>query len=158
MFLGWGLSRQWSRQAVLVHEAQQFAEGWLDLVRQGKQQRAHQMTVPADARLHSDQSIAEFYQSNKEVGESLQAMFGHEPLQSLSKMGGAGSLRLKSVAGHWQRGFTDEIVLQYWIGTHAADKPEQSLWITVQRVGAENQPPDWRIGRADGEPPAELAP
>jgi len=155
MFMGWGLSRQWSRQSVLVREAEQFAEGWLQLVRQGKHQRAHQLTVPTDARLHSDQSIADFYQVNKEAGESLQAMFGREPLKSLSATGRAGTPQLKSMAGHSQRGFTDEIVLQYSFGKSAADQPEQSVFITVQRLAAENQPPDWRIGRADGEAPPQ---
>jgi hypothetical protein len=72
-------------------------------------------------------------------------------------MGPAGTFRLKSVASHSQRGFSDEVVLQYALGKSAADEPEKSLWITVQRLGGENQVPGWRISRADGEPPPDLA-
>lgn len=157
LFLGWGLSRQWTRQAVLAREAEQFAEGWLQLVRQGKHQRAHQLTVPPDARLNSDASIAEFYQNNKEAGENLRDLFGREPLKSFLAMGPAGTLRLKSVAGHSQRGFSDEVVLQYALGKSASDAPLQSLWITVERMSGENRIPAWRISRADGEPPPDFA-
>jgi hypothetical protein len=115
------------------------------------------LTVPPDSRLNSDASIAEFYQNNKEAGENLRDLFGREPLKSFLVMGPAGTLRLTSVASHSQRGFSDEVVLQYALGKSAADAPEQSLWITVERLAGENRVPAWRISRADGEPPPDLA-
>jgi hypothetical protein len=155
LFVGWGFTRQWTRQATLAGQAQQFADGWLQLVRDGKQQRADQMTRPAGGRLNSDQSIAEFYKNDKLAGESLQAFFSREPLKSFAAMPPTGAFRCQSVAEFSQNGFVDEVVLQYAYGDSEPDAKEQQLWITVNRQFDERtRLPGWRISRVAEESPS----
>jgi len=155
LFTGWGFTRQWTRQATLAEQARQFADGWLQLVREGKQQKAHQMTGPAGQRLNSDQSIAEFYKTDKEAGENLQSFFSREPLKSLLAMPATGAFRFQSVAEFSQHGFEDEVVLQYAYGDSGPGAKQQQFWITVNRQFDERTKlSGWRIGTVAEEAPS----
>jgi hypothetical protein len=157
LFLGWGLSREVTRNAVLTRQAQEFADGWLVLVRQGKLQRADQMTRPASSRLNGDEAIAEFYASDQEAGDTMKQMFSSEPLQSFVAQGSAATFQFQSVVERSSYGFLDNIVLQYSLST-SADGKQAPLWISVERAGGPGGPPGWRIGRAQGDPPAGATP
>jgi hypothetical protein len=156
LFAGWGLSREWTRQARLQEQARQFAEEWLQLVRDGKLQRAHQYMNPPGARLSSDAAIAEFYRTDAEAGEVMKSLFANEPLKTLSSMRSNGSVEFRALAGQSRRGFSDDVILQYTV--RKSDSAEAvPLWITATRVvDSISKNPGWRIGRAMGEPPTEL--
>jgi hypothetical protein len=150
LFLGWGISREWTRQAVLVRHAEQHANEWLQVVRDGKLQRAHQMTHPPFQRLHSDEAIAQFYNSNQDAGQQLQSFFADEPLKSFLAMPKNGTFRFVAMAEHSRHGFTDEVLLEYEYGDPSTDAEPRHLWIAAIRDGSDRTaPPSWRIGRVD---------
>lgn len=156
LFLGWGLSRQITREGELSRQAQVFANGWLELTRQGKLQRAHQFTLASASRLHSDDSIAEFYAANQDAGDVMKQMFASEPLKTFTGLGPAASFQLQAVAGHSQYGFADDVLLRYSLDQTADGSRKAPLWITVRRtIDPSNGQPDWLISRAEGEPPRE---
>jgi hypothetical protein len=156
LFLGWGLSREFTREAELAQQAQEFADGWLLLVRDGQLQKADQMTRTAASRLHDDAAIAEFYASDKEAGDAVRAMYGRDLMQGFAGAGPAARFQLASVVHHQRLGFTDEITLTYTLTP--IEGPPRTLWLTVERsIDPMNKLPGWRINRADGEPPAVLS-
>ncbi len=157
LFLGWGLSREFTRDAELTRRAQEFADAWLNLVREGKLQRADQMRRPASSRLNSDASIAEYYATDKEAGDEMKATFGRDPLQSFAAIGLAAGFQFQSVANRSRYGFSDDIILRYSLDQSADGSSQAPLWISVERAGGPGGQPGWRISRADGEPPVGLA-
>ncbi len=153
LFAGWGMSREWTRQGELHQHARKFAEGWLELVRAGKLQRAHQFTHSAGSRLNSDAAIAEFYQTNPEAGEMMKTLFTSEPLKSVTSMRDSGSVAFRSVAGKSKHGFTDSVTLQFAVRP-SETSDEMPMWVTVSRTADANaQHPSWQIGSVTGTPP-----
>jgi len=153
LFAGWGLSRQWTREAVLQEQARHFAEDWLKLVRAGHLQRAHQYFLSASSRLSSDEAIAEYYKTEKEAGEMMKSMFASEPMKSVSSMRDRGSVEFRSAIGQWQRGFIDDVVVQFAVRSPESGE-EKPLWITVTRtVDGGSKRSGWQISRASGDPP-----
>jgi|GEM_PF-2520846 hypothetical protein len=156
LFAGWGLSREWTRDARLQRQARQYAESWLQVVREGQIQRADQFTHSPHSRLSSDAAIAEFYKSNKEAAESMKALFSSEPIKTVSSMRSHGSIEFRAVASQSRHGFSDDVTLQFAVRPSESAE-EMPLWITVTRtVGSVSTHPAWQIGRATGDPPAEL--
>jgi hypothetical protein len=157
LFMGWGLSRQFTREAELTRQAQQFAEGWLILVRQGKLQEADQLVRTPDERLHDRAAIAEFYATNQEASDSMKAIFNSDRIKGYTAAGPSATFELVSVDGRTQQGYTDNVVLRYSLGG-ASSGERKPLWITVQRmIDPVNKLPGWRIHRADSEPPTGVS-
>lgn len=157
LFLGWGLSRQLTREAELASQAQRFADGWLILVREGKLQEADQLIRPASERLHDRAAISEFYATDKEAGDTVKSMFGSERMKKFAGAAQAATFEFASVAGRSQHGYNDDIVLQYSLSVDQAAGSRMPLWITVQRsIDPVNKLPGWRISRADFDPPLGL--
>ena len=178
LFLGWGFSREWTRQSKLRSDAQQLAEGWLKLVRDGQLQKAEQLMKLPDQRLSSDAAIADFYKNDAQAGKSLQELFTTEPMKSFVAMGPGGGYRLHAISSQSHRGFTDEVIFQYAFGdplpaagesrettarettaretTARGTTAERYIWVWVARtIDITSQIPGWRIDRIDYLPPPE---
>ena len=156
LFLGWGISRPWTRQNHIRNTAQKLADHWLELVRSGKLQQADQLMRPPSERFSDDSAMADYYKQNNEAGEQLREIFGREPLTSFTAMGPKGSYRLKGIAVQRPRGPSDEIVFEYVYGENLGTPAEKSMWIYVMR-GADGLGgvPAWRLERADNLPPPD---
>jgi len=155
LFLGWGVTRQVTRQATLAQEAVRFADDWLRLVREGKLHQADQLKRWGNDRIHSEQAMADFYEHNREASEGLQAYFSNEPLQGLRMLGPGGSVELEGIAGQMAAGTTDEVILRYRFGSPAENQPRR-LWITVARKqGDSRQPAEWYVQAVDPFFPSE---
>lgn len=61
MFGSWGLAREFSFRSALYTRAEQFSQEWFKLVRGGKHQEAHQLTVSAAQRVPAGQSLEKLY-------------------------------------------------------------------------------------------------
>ncbi len=155
LFLGWGVTRQLSRQAILVEEAEQFANAWLELVRQGKLQEADQFQRERLQRITSPDALAEHYTKDREAAKALQELFASEPLKSFSTMGRAGSFRFDSVASQARTALSDDVVLKYQF-TLSGNTSPRNLWITVARIrDASHGTADWIVRRVAERSPNE---
>jgi hypothetical protein len=157
LFVGWGISRQWTRQAAVVTEGRRLADSWLETVRQGKLQQADQMFRAPGDRLSSEQSLAEYYRTNKEASENMQGVFGGEPMKSFCALGKSAIYRYQTVAAQSRSGFTDDVVLHYFFSSADGTSPEKSMWISVSRtLDYSTKQPGWRMSRVDGSPPGQV--
>jgi hypothetical protein len=153
LFLGWGITRQFSRQSVLIEESERFASGWLHLVREGKLQEADQLMRDGFNRIRSEGALAEYYRSDREASENLQSLFSGEPLRSIRLLGPQGTIRLHSIAGQSRSGTSDDLTLRYDYDDGQGSSP-QSLWITVsRRIDLRHGTTDWVVRSAEVQPP-----
>jgi hypothetical protein len=153
LFFGWGVTRQLSRQSLLVAEAEQFASGWLQLAREGKLQEADQLMRESVSRIRNPAALAEYYQENREARENMQALFSREPLKSFRLIGPQGTFRFASIAGQSRHGNTDEVVLKYvYAGSDGAEP--RSLWIRISRE-ARAGTADWMVRTVEDRAPGE---
>ena len=71
------LSRRW----MLYHQARPVAAKWLELVRQGELEHAHQWTLSFRRRLSPGSPLKTFYANNANSQEELEKFFSSPPLQ-----------------------------------------------------------------------------
>lgn len=77
--VGGTLSRQW----IAKRQAEAFAQSWLDMVRDGQLQRAHQLHLAAERRQRSDVSLARHYAESTEAQGELDAFYETSPLKEI---------------------------------------------------------------------------
>jgi hypothetical protein len=154
LFLGWGATQQFSRQAILSEQAERFASGWLALVREGRLQEADQLMRPGGERIRHAAALAEHYKENPEAGENLQATFAGDPLKAFRELGKAATYQLDGIAAQSRNGDSDEIVLEFVFEAPGGSGP-RSMWITVARHASEeaSRPADWQVRRVEAFPP-----
>ncbi len=154
LFLGWGATQQFSRQAILSEQAERFASGWLALVREGRLQEADQLMRPGGERIRHAAALAEHYKENPEAGENLQATFAGDPLKAFRELGKAATYQLDGIAAQSRNGDSDEIVLEFVYEAPGGSGP-RSMWITVARHASEeaSRPADWQVRRVEAFPP-----
>jgi hypothetical protein len=155
LFLGWGMTYQVTRQAVLAKDAERMADAWLALVRDGKLQRADQLMRPGNERPRSDEELEQFYATDQEARDNLNSLFSREPMKSFRAAGPQVEYSVSRVAGHSQYGLQDQVVLEYRY--QAKSTSPRSMWITVMRGGrADGRPADWQVQSAVDVPPTEI--
>jgi hypothetical protein len=156
LFLGWGLSRQVSRQLLLAEQAQRFADGWLALVRDGKLHEADQMRHSQSSRIEGEAALTKFYAANREAAESFQGFFDTPALKSFRAAGPQVVWEPDGIAAQSRSNHGDELVLKFnYRGP--TETSWRSIWITVARtVEGRAQTPSWEVRAADAALPMHL--
>ncbi|MEX2173163.1 MAG: hypothetical protein WD872_02300 [Pirellulaceae bacterium] len=148
LFFGWGAARQLSRQMAMAAQAQQVADGWLEVVREGRLREADQLMKTPYDRAPTPQAMDEYYQADMEATETMQSFFGSQPMLAYRKIGPQAQFHFDSAAGLRQDGFTDSVVLKYFYSgpESAAEIP---LYITVARTTqSPSRRPGWYVQTA----------
>jgi hypothetical protein len=144
LFLGWGVTQQASRQAMLADRAEALVDHWLSLVKDGKLQQADQWRRPIVSRIEGDAALADLYGTDKEAANSLQMFFASEPLKSFQAAGPDVSWRLEGIAAQSRTSDSEELVLKYLF--KAADGSERPMWISIsRRLEGLSQRPNWEV-------------
>src|SRR5688572_30400891 len=154
LFLGWGMTHQIARTAVLAREAQRFAEAWLDLVREGKIQQADQLMRDAAARPRTEEELTEYYRTDREASENLQMFFGREPMKGFREAGAQVTYSLRRIAAQSRYSQSDEIVLEYAYDAGRGEGP-RTMWISVSRQH-NGRKADWKVRSAEAFLPASV--
>jgi hypothetical protein len=155
-FLGWGVTRQMSRQLTMAEQAERFADSWLALVRDGKLHEADQLRHSRSSRIEGAEALAQHYAANKEAAEGFRSLFESEPMKSFRASGGRVVWRLDGIAGQSRSGGGDDLVLKYEYQAPGEDS-WQPMWITVARtLEGSAQTPNWEIRSAEATLPMRL--
>ena len=129
-----------TRYRVLVGEGRSFAEDWLQLVREGDLQRAHQLHLAPDARQLPSSSLTQYYTVNETAGDELATFFAQSPLKEVASSTGAKITLLTSETARY--GKKEHVVLHYRI------EPTGTAPLTEFVVIVERSPTDaggiWR--------------
>jgi hypothetical protein len=80
LFASTSIARSVSRAMHLRSSARTLADEWLELVRRGQLEQAHQWHLPAEERQNPGVSLAQFYHDSKPAKEALDSFFQTSPL------------------------------------------------------------------------------
>jgi len=155
MFLGWGTTRQVSRQVTLADQAQQFTDSWLALVKAGRLHEADQLRRSVGERLNDPDELARFYQENLEANESMRSFFAGETMQEFQALGTGVRYRFVSIFSQANNGIGDEVVLVYEFSGADGESPRK-MWISVIRPeGRPARTATWLVRQANAVLPSQ---
>jgi hypothetical protein len=84
---GWTLSRRYFFNARMFAAAESNVDNWFQLIKEGKQEEAHQLTLLAGMRTSGRMTLQEYYQNEKRVRQEMQTFFSEAPMQQIIKLG-----------------------------------------------------------------------
>lgn len=132
LFLGWGLSQEFTRRERMYGYAREFADEWLSVLNQKESHLAHQLKLISRQRVdfHSNMEVA--YQTNDAALNEYQTFIESSPTKEILAAAPNVSFQFVEFAHHSHHGFTDTVTMQYVYETPAAGK--NRFWITAQRI------------------------
>ena len=146
LFASTAISRSVSRAWHVRSEARAIADNWLDLVRHGKLQSAHQWHLPAQERQRASTSLAQFYEQNPTAQEKFDNFFLTAPLSQIVAAPPAASLRYERVAEQLSLDKNDRVALVYVLETSGqADEKTIEFVIVVERTTEIDAAAQWQI-------------
>jgi hypothetical protein len=124
LFGVWGTTWRLVREQVVYVQAQQRADQWLQLVRTGRLQEAHQLHLAHESRQAPGADLKEYYKNDREARFEVESYFRAEPLRQIIEAGERGSLRFLQGDNLLDETYsgqkTDLVTLRY-----ALDSPEK---------------------------------
>ena len=84
---GWTLGRQHYFNARMFAAAANNMDNWFQLIREGKHEEAHQLTLLAGMRTSGQMTLREYYQNEKRVRQEMQTFFSEVPMQQIVELG-----------------------------------------------------------------------
>jgi len=151
-FLGWGFTAHLARQSFLERRAKEAADGWLDLLQNGKAEQAHQFRQSAASRHSSPEALAQHYKNNPEAAEDLKAFMSSPGVRDLMTFGADADVRFEGLASALHEGFTDMLTLRYSYARLAGER--QPIWVHLSRRYDETtKRPEWQISGLSTTPP-----
>ena len=98
-----------SRDRTIKFRGQKVASAWLEMVRQGHLQEAHQLAMVASRREAIDVPLETFYDNNAKSQQDLDEYFAKSPLHELRHWGQKGELFFEKTLEHQFGGNRDYV-------------------------------------------------
>ncbi|MFN0019750.1 MAG: hypothetical protein ACKVP0_15955 [Pirellulaceae bacterium] len=130
-FLGWGLSRDFSRREVLYGHAREFADDWVSLLSRKEKYLAHQLKVSSTQRIDLYLNMEVAYQGNEAATSDFKMFVEGSPIREILAAAPDVHFHFVDFHSHKRSGFTDTIVMRYSYDTASSTKTQ--VWITAQR-------------------------
>lgn len=147
LFGAWAPARHLTERKLLTGQAQQFAETWLDLVRDGSLQEAHRWMLPPYQR-EPGLPTQQFYEQNVHLQEDLETEFTSEPANLIAAQPGS-TVRFLGVESIEGDARDQRIVLQYVLrrdNGQGSDQANVHFFARVRRVEVDGRP-HWQLSR-----------
>lgn len=87
LFGTWSTTQGVIRQYWIYRQAQQYADQWLELVREGRVYEAHQLYLPQDRRKSPGTALSVYYESDRDARRELDQIFDVAPCKQIVEMG-----------------------------------------------------------------------
>jgi hypothetical protein len=144
LFLGWGMSREFSRREQVYRHAREFADDWLGILNRKETYLAHQLKVPSKKRLDLHLNLEVAYQANETTTMDLNGFLGVSPVKEILAAAPNVRFQFEEFSYHNHSGLTDIVVMQYIYETPSSGK--KRFWITAERTYSNyTGRSDWRI-------------
>ena len=131
-FLGWGVSRDFSRREVLYGHAREFADDWVSILSRKEKYLAHQLKVSSTQRLDLYLNMEVAYQANEAATNDFKTFVDNSPVREILAAAPDIHFHFVEFISHKRSGFNDTIVMQYVYETGSSGKTP--VWITAQRT------------------------
>lgn len=83
----WAPTAYVMRQQFIFAQAKEHSRRWLDMLRRGELQQAHQLMRPQSERQLPTQNLADYYRENAGAKEDLQLRFDASPIKEIIAIG-----------------------------------------------------------------------
>ncbi len=90
---GWTLARQHYFHARMFAAAANNTNNWFQLIKEGKHEEAHQLTLLAGMRTSGQMTLREYYQNEKRVRQEMRTFFSEPPMEQIVELGENWSVR-----------------------------------------------------------------
>ena len=84
---GWTLSRRHYFHVRMFAAAESNVDNWFQLIKEGKHEEAHQLTLLAGMRTSGRMTLREYYLNEKRVRQEMQTFFSEVPMRQIVKLG-----------------------------------------------------------------------
>jgi hypothetical protein len=132
LFLGWGLSREFSRRERLFGYSREFAEDCFEIMNRKEAYLAHQLKVSGQKRLDMNLNMEIAYKRNEPAGNELKLYLEGSPVKEILEAAPNVKFQFEEFCHHRHEGFIDTLTLQYTYVTPTSSKTR--FWIVVQRT------------------------
>ena len=144
LFLGWGLSRDFSRRDKVLTHARKFGDDWLQILNRKESYVAHQLKVARKYRMDPHINLEAAYQRDENATREYTMFVGESPVKEILEAAPNARFEFEEALGHTQIGFVDTVTLQYLFESPATGK--QRVWLTVRRTyGNFSDRADWTV-------------
>jgi hypothetical protein len=134
-------------------EAQQFAAMWFDYLRQGRPQRAHQLTLSPSVRLPFDGRLWEYYRTADHKAEDLKAYVNKPVVRALLALADKALVRYCQTTATAQsaEGGKEWVELVYAV-TYSDDGATKTFFVAIglERTALEGGRAQWQIRGVEG--------
>lgn len=132
LFLGWGLSREFSRREQMNRFAREFADEWLRILNQDEVYLAHQLKIPGKQRLDLHLNMEVAYQENETATNDFRMFLDSSPTKEILAAAPNVTFHFEEFINYQHFGFTDTVTMQYVFETPTAGK--NRFWISARRT------------------------
>ncbi len=112
-FLTWAATYHYVREAWLVSHARQYADSWLDLLKQQELKEAHQLHVSRGKRAEAGSSLEDFYKKQRYAQSDFESFYDKEPLKEVVQFAPHAQFVFDSSRDRVSDVHTERIVLRY---------------------------------------------
>ena len=136
------------QRVVIPRHARPFAEYWLELLRDGRVQEAHQWTVAADYRLPADVDLQAFYESDSDAKEDLKVFLDDEVLRVLIRAGRTATPRFVRTVNVDGNGKKSRATLDFEVTTDNQTAEPIDIRMEIERTLADrDRAVQWRVNQ-----------
>jgi hypothetical protein len=147
VFASTAIGRLVSREFILRAQARQFADQWLQIVREGKLQQAHQLQLPPGERQLAGVSLAQFYANSPAARDQFAALFRGDPLRDIARDGKQSSLRFVRYGQHYALTGLDQLELFYQLHSPVSEKRREFMVVVERMTQGKGSPGTWRLNQ-----------
>lgn len=112
-FLTWAATSHYVHEAWLVNHARQYADSWLELLKEQKLKEAHQLHVSRGKRAEAGSSLEEFYRKQRYAQSDYESFYDKEPLKELVQFAPHAEFIFDSSRDRVSDVHTERVVLRY---------------------------------------------
>jgi hypothetical protein len=142
----WAPTSTTMQQVLIPRHARPFANYWLDLLRDGRVQEAHQWTIMPDYRVPADFDLNEFYESDTDAKEDLEVFLDDAVIRSLVRLGRAGKPHLVRTVAVEGTGKHSRTVLDYQVTSKDPSVEPFDVRIIIERMlEPSDRSVQWRV-------------
>jgi hypothetical protein len=147
LFASTAVARSITRAWHLRNEARTFANQWLQLVRQGRLEQAHQWHLPPDERQLAGTSLVQYYHDSPTAKEQLDQFFQATPLSRIVAAPSDAQLRYEHVAEQLALDKSDRVALRYMMdNAQPSAASELRFVVVVERTRSDvDSRGEWQI-------------
>jgi hypothetical protein len=144
LFMGWGLSRDFSRRERFFTHARKFADDFLEVLNRRAGYAAHQLKVQRKYRMDPNINLDAAYQQDENASREYEAFVGESPVKEILEASPNARFEFVGFLRHTPSGFVDTVFLQYSYQTPTEGR--RPFWIKVRRTYSNlSDRADWNI-------------